>query len=243
MDISQEVFEQIKQHTLSCYPNEMCGIIVDGSFVSITNIHEEPENNFTLSPIELVPYLGRITYIVHSHCRDIRKPEIFDLRTPSYPDTIGQKKSGIPWLIVGCEGVTVTEPLQIPRVKNNNYLERPFIWFISDCYSLVQDYYWFEFGIDLPDHKADEDYSNIRKLHNLFDNYIQEYGFIELSVNTKLQKGDILLLDNAGHVRNHLGIYDGEGCILHQDMLSVKEQLEHFIGRFHKVLRYESKSF
>ena len=243
MSLSTEQFEKVREHTLACYPQEMCGIITtEEEFVPLTNIHEKPEESFTIAPTELVPYLGKVKYILHSHCRDIRTPEVFDLRTPSYPDTIGQKKSGIPWLIVSCEGVTVTQPIQIPRVKNNEYLERPFIWFINDCYSLVQDYYWFEFGIDLPNHKAEEDYANVRKTNNLFDSYIEEYGFVEVSLKEQLVNGDLLLIDNGNGTKNHLGIYDGNGFVLHQGILSIKEQLEHFIGKIHKVLRYANKS-
>lgn len=239
MQLSQEQFNIITEHTLNCHPNEMCGILVNDTFIPITNIHSEPENNFTLNPIELVNYLGKIQAILHSHCRDLKAPEILDLRTPSYNDIINQKKSKLPWLIFSTEGINVTYPLEIPRIKNNQYLERPFIWFISDCYSLVQDYYLFELNIELPDHKAEEDFANIRKLHNLFDDYIKDYGFIELPATIKLEKGDLLLLDNAGHTRNHLGIYE-DGYVLHQDMLSIKEKVEHFIGRIHKVLRYDN---
>ncbi len=239
MQLSQEQFNEVSTYTLNCYPNEMCGILVEDTFIPIPNIHEKPENNFTLCPITLVQYLGKIQAIIHSHCRELKSIELLDLRTPSYNDLIGQKKSKVPWLIVSCEGINVTYPLEIPRIKNNNYLQRPFIWFINDCYSLVQDYYLFELGIDLPDHKADEDFCNMRKLDDLFEDYIKEYGFIELPATVQLQKGDLILLDNAGRTKNHLGIYE-DGYILHQGMLSIKERIEHFIGRIHKVLRYDS---
>ena len=243
MNITLEQTIAIKKHTLECYPNEMCGIITDGIFIPILNTNEKPENNFTLNACEVANYLGKIEAVVHSHTRAINKHEVLDLRTPSYADIIGQQKTNVTWLIVGTEGVNVTEPLSIPRIKNNKYLERPFIWFMNDCYSLVQDYYYFEFGIELPNHKAEENFSDIRHKNNIFDNYIQEFGFDELPVDiNSLQKGDILLLDNAMFTRNHLGIYQGNGYVLHQDMLSMEEPIENFMFKIHKVLRYANKS-
>ena len=243
MVLTEEQFKEIKDYTLSCYPNEMCGIITENIFVPIDNVHENPEDNFTLNPVQIAPFFGKIDAIIHSHTRAIDKTEILDLRTPSYADVLGQKKTNIPWLIVGTEGVTVTPPLTIPRIKNNNYIERPFIWFMNDCYSLVQDYYWFELGIDLPDHKADKDFTTIRRRDGLFDNYIQEYGFEEYNpLTVEFLKGDIFLLDNGGAIRNHLGIYTGDGYVLHQDMLSRREPVENFAYKIHKVLRYVNKS-
>lgn len=243
MILTEEQFKDIKEYTLSCHPNEMCGIISDGIFIPVDNIHEEPEDNFTLNPVQIAPYFGKIDAIIHSHTRDIKAHEVFDLRTPSYADIQGQKKTNVPWLIVGTEGYNVTEPLVIPRVRNEDYLERPFIWYMNDCYSLVQDYYWFELGIDLPDHKAEKDFANIRRRDGLFDDYIQEYGFEEFNpFNVELEKGDILLLDNGGYTRNHLGIYSGDGYVIHQDMLSRIEPVENFAYRIHKVLRYVNKS-
>jgi cell wall-associated NlpC family hydrolase len=151
-----------------------------------------------------------------------------------------QKASGIPWGIVGCEGLTVSYPIWLPRQPKQKYLNRRFIWFIDDCYSLVQDYYLFELNIELPNHKATEDFEQLRNFNNLFDEHILEYGFCQLPIDTKLEKGDLLLLDNAGGKRNHLGIYTGTG-ILHQSLISKEESLEHFINKFHRVLRHESK--
>ena len=241
MKLSNKEFIKISEAALAYYPKELCGIISEGIFIQITNIHEEPEKHFTLCPIELAEHLDKIEAVVHSHTKTIRTTELFDLRTPSYADIVGQKQTGIPWLIVGTEGVNVSRPLEIPRVRNNNYLERPFIWYINDCYSLVQDFYWFELGIDLPDHKAEKNFENIRKEHSLFEKYISEYGFIELSAFSELQEGDLVLLDTGGRVKNHLGIYTN-GFILHQAALSIKEEAYHFTGRTHKVLRHVSKS-
>lgn len=240
---------KIKEHSLSCYPEEMCGGLTIDDFIPFTNkalskeeadsknISNNRLNSFSIASIELVPYLNKLTAIVHSHCRDKRKPEILDTRTPSLADILGQKESGLPWLIVSTEGEVVTPAIQLPREPSNNYIGRPFIWFINDCYTLVQDYYKFELGINLPDHKANTDYKSLRIFDNIFDNYIAEYKFEASDDLKNMKNGDLILLDNGGKKRNHLGIYHN-GKIIHQDLLSVEVPFETFIGRINKVLRY-----
>jgi len=240
--LSQEIIESIKVEAIKQYPKEACGIIVDNKFIPIENSNEKPEKNFTISAEKIARFLGKIQFIVHTHCRKPAEAEIFDLRTPSFSDILGQKQTNIPWLIFGTEGLTLSEPLQIPRIKNNKYLLRPFIWYINDCYSLVQDYYEFEFGIHLDNHRAKEDYKDIRKLNDIFAPYIEEYGFIKFNpIRHEYKNGDLVLLNSGGFEKNHLGIFEN-GYILHQDLVSKKERIEHFIDYIHLVLRHESKN-
>jgi len=152
MKLSFTQVEKIRVHTLRCYPEEMCGVLVDNDFFPIPNVAENKLMSFALDSEHLAVIASRckIAGIVHSHCRNIKHPEVFDTRTPSIADLAGQKQSKVPWLIVATEGETVTPPLTIPRTPSNYYIGRPFIWFINDCYTLVQDYYLFELGIALP---------------------------------------------------------------------------------------------
>ena len=231
----------IKEATLLVYPEEMCGILTKDSFIQVKNIAEEPTKAFRMHPLELAKICKdeTILAIVHSHCRNARIPEVFDTRTPSLADMEGQKLGTVPWLIVATEGMSVTTPLQIPRIGNNNYIGRPFIWFIHDCYTLIQDFYKFELGIDLPNHTPEHDFKELRYFSNLFDNFLMAYGFEELEVRgTELKKGDLLLVNNLGGVRNHLAVFDGE-ALYHQDMLSVKVPSSTFAGRTSAILRYK----
>lgn len=231
-------WEQIQQHTLDCYPNEMCGVLTSDTFIPVTNVAENPQKNFKLDNLELGIVYTKFEpkAIVHSHCVDPRKVQLFDPRTPSCEDIEGQKKSNLPWLIVGCEGMSVSAPIYLPRVKNSNYYDRQFMWYMNDCYTLVQDFYKFELGIDLPDHKAKEGYEVLRKQIQIFEPFITEYGFKEVSLDS-LQEGDLLLVDNAGFEENHLVIYT-QGQLLHQNTMSMLVPFETFLGRVKKVLRY-----
>jgi proteasome lid subunit RPN8/RPN11 len=237
--LTEEQKELIREATLLVYPEEMCGVLLKDSFIPVKNIAEEPDKAFRMHPLELAKICQNNTVIaiVHSHCRNARIPEVFDTRTPSLADMESQKVSNTPWLIVATEGQSVTTPLQIPRIGNNNYIGRPFIWFIWDCYTLIQDYYQFELGINLPNHTPDRDFKDLRFFSNLFDKFLDDFMFDELPIQTVLQRGDILLVNNLGGVRNHLVVYDGE-ALLHQDMLSIKVPLSTFAGRTSAILRY-----
>jgi proteasome lid subunit RPN8/RPN11 len=228
--------EKIREHTLNCYPQEMCGFLTEDDFIPVKNTAEEPEKSFRIDTIDYARWFGKAIAVVHSHTRPLKKQELFDLRTPSYADYVNQKKTGLPWLIVGCESLTVTDPVQFPRIPDSNYIGRPFQWFISDCYNLVQDFYRFELDIILRDSLVDKDYQDIRHMNDIFSDYFEDYGFKEIPFE-ELTDGNLVLLDHGGFTCNHLGIY-WKGQVIHQGMVSVSVPFETFLGRINKVLKY-----
>lgn len=229
--------DELHRGILNNYPNESCGFILkDDTIIFCMNISKTPEKAFKIDSTDYVKYSDDIKYIFHSHCIDPRKGKNLDPRTPSLKDMEGQILTDLPWLIFATEGWVVSEPITLPRNPNTNYLDRPFIWFINDCYTLVQDYYKFELGIELKPYIL-HDYTAIRKSDKVFDEFIEDYGFIELQNLDDLQNGDLFILDNSGFTENHLGIYH-DGYILHQGLLSCKEPLENFLGQIKKRLKY-----
>lgn len=229
----------IRQHTLKCYPKEMCGLLIIDNFIPITNIHEEPLTNFKLDEVELSKFLktSKILAIVHSHCLPQKSSTRFDLRTPSNLDVQYQKLSGVPWLIVGTEGVTVTPALELPRERNPDYVGRPFIWFISDCYTLIQDYYYYELGITLPDHSDSANYKTLTNYDDIFKKYVKEYKFEEIPYYGNPKDGDLFLLNQGVATCNHLAVYH-RGTLIHQAEISIAEPFALFIGRIQKIYRY-----
>lgn len=231
----------IEKHTLACYPEEMCGFLTADDFIPIENTAEDKEHSFKIDAIEFAKHNADIIAIVHSHTRPLKQAELFDLRAPSYQDYLNQKLTNLPWLIVGCESITVTDPIQFPRIRSNVYVGRPFQWFLNDCYNLVQDFYFFELGIELPESKISHDFLDLRVKNNIFDSAIdnyrfESYGFKEIDINN-IQENDLLIIDQGGYKANHLGIYT-QGKILHQAMVSAIVPFETFLGRIYKVLRY-----
>lgn len=228
----------IQRAAVAAYPQEMAGFLTKTGFIACNNVSDTPEKAFKIAAVDYARYHDQAIAVVHTHIPPRRSGHPLDVRTPSYEDIVGQKQTGLPWLILGCDGLVVSDPVQLPRVQNRDYLNRPFIWFINDCYSLVQDYYHFELGIDLPNHKADQPYDSIRTLNDVFLDHIEAYGFKPYDSLDNLKNGDLLLLDNGGFKRNHLGIVHN-GQVLHQDRLSVLQPFSDFIGRINQVLKYE----
>lgn len=228
--------QKITEAALSAYPNEMCGVLTPDDFIHIANCSENPDSSFRIDPAIYARWLNQTTAIVHSHTRSIDERELFDLRTPSYKDYWGQKRSGKAWLIVGTEGENVTDPVQLPRMASNDYAGRPFIWFVNDCYTIVQDYYHFELGIDLPGHPEGFDWRQSVLVGDLIEQFYRDYGFVDGDISA-LQNGDILILNSMRLVGNHLGIYH-DGDVIHQDGLSARVPFSVFHGRVAKVLRH-----
>ena len=229
--------ELIRNYTLLEYPREMCGFLTQDSFLAIKNIAENPETNIKISEMAFYNFRKEAIAVVHSHTLKKGQRPIFDVRTPSYLDAKNQKISGLPWLIVGTEGLNVTNSIQYPRVRNNSYLDRSFIWFIYDCFTLVQDFYFYELGIELSDIEIPEDYKSYRAKDNLVDYFMEQWPIRLEKVKGELKENDVVLLDGATGKRNHLGIYTN-GTILHQLTRSIAEPYENFKGRIKEKFVY-----
>lgn len=230
-------FNIIKDHILKEYPKEACGFILkDDTVVIIENLSEEPTKNFRIAAEHFAKHAGNIEYIYHSHCRDRKRPSPIDLRTPSKEDLEGQISTDVKWLIFACDGFYTGTPLELPRTPSDKYIDRPFIWYVNDCYTMVQDYYQFELGIQLAPGKIFHFYE-VRKQPAVFSQFIEEYGFKEITTDIPLENGDLFIIDNSGYSENHLMIYHN-GKLLHQDLLSREEPYEAYLDRFRKRLRY-----
>ena len=141
--------------------------------LSISNYQE-----FILDPEDYVKAdnLGTIMAIIHSH--PISPP------TPSQADRISCEDSGLPWHIVNpkletwgyCEPTGYKPPL----------LGREWVWGITDCWSLVRDWYKQEKNIELIDYERNMTPEEF--LHNpLFEKYAKDTGFRELRNDEPLE--------------------------------------------------------
>jgi proteasome lid subunit RPN8/RPN11 len=228
--------QKIKDAALAAYPLEMCGICTADDFIELDNMSIEPERSFSFDPVQYAKWVDQVICIVHSHNKKIDEPEVFDLRTPSKKDRLNQRQSNKPWLIVGCEGYEVSEPIEIPRTRSRDYVGRHFMWFVNDCYTLVQDYYYFEKNISLMDHADDFDWTKPDAFSGIFEPYIQQAGFVSID-HDAIENGDLVVLSSMQMMNNHLGIYDN-GDILHQEGVSLRVPYTAFRGRVNRVLRY-----
>ena len=211
MRLTKNLQQQIITHAQDVYPNECCGVIIDGQYHPCTNIAPNPANAFEIDTAEWVVLSNRgdIEAIVHSH------PNGEPL--PSEVDKVQMGLHDIDWVIVGL-GHTPTGATycDIKRHKPTTYqsplLGREYHHGVQDCYSLVQDYYSRELDITLPSFARSDDWWENPNHEPLYENNFTKAGFIKVQDKNDLQKHDVILcrVGRTHHV-NHALIYVGDG--------------------------------
>ena len=206
-------------------PKESCGLLLNirgkEKYFPCQNLAITAHQCFIMNPEDFVKgdELGEIIGIVHSH--PITPP------IASEADKISCEDSNLPWYIVNPK--TETWGYYEPCGFKPPLLGRTWVWGITDCLSLVEDWYSQEKGISFkkatrpltpqifhenPQSEEDGD----------FNNYLISAGFRALMPNEKLKNGDVLAMSILGKGLNHVGIFL-DGDVLHHlgDRLSCRE--------------------
>ena len=200
-------------------PKESCGLLLNvrgkQKYYPCQNLSITSHQEFILNPEDYVKAdnLGEIMAIVHSHPST---PPI-----PSQADKISCEHSKLPWYIVNPKTEQWGEC--IPEGYVPDLLGRPWVWGITDCWSLVRDWYKQEKNIELKDYErlmTPEEFLN----NPLFEKYAKNTGFRELSKEEALQKCDVLLMSILHTTLNHVAIFLGDMVLHHlADRLSCRE--------------------
>ncbi len=225
MKLSSVAEAAIKAHALAEYPNECCGIIKGGQYYEQKNIHNRPLNNFKMKDTLLT---ADVEAIVHSHTNGRNWPSAMDLR--------GQYQSKRPWVIACCDGKVVGD-LFIFGGEPPPLIGRPFRFGVSDCYTLIRDYYKEKLGRIFRPFFYDGSL-NPHDYAGLYERHLLEYGFTQKSMP---QKHDILTF-TIGGVNAHAGIYLGDGQLLHhlEGRLSRMESAQNWFKNITGIYRYET---
>lgn len=199
------------------YPNEACGLVVKvgkkSRILSFDNVAENRRWQFRISAADFATAsdMGEVIGVWHTHC-DI--PE-----TPSDADRAACEASEVTWYILSVrraeEGAFGFSDVHVLNAEGFEmpYLERPYVFGVFDCYSLVSDYYRREFDIQLGNYPHIDNWSKLG--YNFFmDNFARE-GFVVL-IDQEPQTGDVFLIQSESTVPNHIAVYLGDEVILHQ---------------------------
>ena len=200
-------------------PKESCGLLLNvkgkEKYYPCGNLSMTNYQCFILDPEDYIraDNIGEITAIFHSH--PINPP------TPSQADKVSCEDSNLPWYIVN------------PRTEQWSYLEpsgykppllgRQWVWGITDCWSLVRDWYKEEKDIELRDWErplTPQEFND----KPMFEDCAWRTNFRELRSNEKLENGDVLLMSIMYPTLNHVALFF-EGDVNHHltDRLSCRE--------------------
>jgi proteasome lid subunit RPN8/RPN11 len=217
---------EFKEHILSCYPQEACGVVIDGSFLPLENVHPSPADNFLISERDTFALLGKTYSVVHSHTMESFSD---DPRTPSHEDTISQNNSKVPWGIVHCDGENVSEVLWFGLPSIFPLLGRSYIANVYDCFTLARDYFYNVREIDLGTHPRPVDWQEWNPNY-IADTYLSQ-GFSDI---TYPMEGDVLLFAIGSRQINHIGIFLGGDTFIHH--LHKRKSCEDSVSKWRQQL-------
>ena len=207
------------KHAKEQDPKESVGVLIvikgKEQYYPCNNLSTYSQQCFILDPEDYVKAdaLGEITAIVHSH--PVTPP------SPSQADKVSCEQSGLKWHIVNPK--TETWGYCEPTGYKPPLIGRQWVWGVTDCWSLVRDYYKEQHNIQLLDYQrptTPQDFLD----NPLFEQYAERTGFRELYKDEKLQKGDVLLMSILHPTLNHVAIFLGDEILHHlADRLSTRE--------------------
>lgn len=208
--------QAILDHAMQEAPRECCGLLVlagtEGKlqYLPATNLAAGAggRDRFVLDPQAWIDAeaVGEVCAVVHSHPNASANP--------SMADRAMCERSGLPWLIVSTPSGAM---VQVDPEGWSAPLEgRTFHHGVLDCYTLVQDWYRREWGLELPDFERQDGWWERGKGLNLYRDGLLQAGFVAVSLDeTGPRVGDGLLMRVVSQVENHGAVYLGDGMMLH----------------------------
>ena len=208
-------------------PKESCGLLLNikgkERYHPCRNLSMTDHQCFIIDPEDYVKAdnLGDIVAVVHSH--PLTPPN------PSQADKVSREASGLPWYIVN------------PNTEQWGYLEpcgyeapllgRQWVWGITDCWSLVRDWYKENKNIELRDWDRPTTPEEFLK-NPLFEQCAWRTGFRKLRYDERLENGDVLAMSILGNGLNHVAIFIN-GDVLHHltDRLSCIEPYSEWLQK------------
>ncbi len=206
-------------HAKDQNPKESVGLLLNirgkKRYYPCENLAITSYQEFILNPEDYVKAdnLGDIVAVIHSH--PISSPE------PSQADKVSCERSNLPWHIINPQ--TEEWAYLEPSGYKAPLLGRKWVWGVTDCWSLVVDWYREEKGIELKDYERNMTADEFL-FDPLFESYAWRTGFRELRPDEVLKKGDVLLMSIMYPTLNHVAIFLGDMVLHHlADRLSCRE--------------------
>jgi len=207
--ISPSVYTRLEAYARQAAPQEACALLIKKNNrwqpEKLANLAANPETSFAVDSAEIERLQdGREAMFFHSHP--------FGPGYPSLADMHGFMAGNMDWLIADIS-VQPAQFFTLGHHRNTDLHRRPFRHGVTDCYSLIRDYYHQVFKLDLPEYARGWQWWS--EGQNLYRDQFQSAGFFQLGEGDPLQKGDIALMRLRAHCVNHAAIWCGEGLLFH----------------------------
>ena len=216
-------------------PKESCGFLLNikgkEKYFPCRNLSMTAFQCFIIDPEDYIKAdnTGDIIGVVHSH--PVTPP------VPSQSDKVACEQSGLIWHIVNPK--TESWGYLKPTGYKAPILGREWAWGVTDCYTLVRDWYKEKLNIDLIDWHRPTTIQDFNK-DPMFEKCAEQTGFRELRPDEKLINGDLLFMSILSNNLNHVAIFI-DGDVLHHltDRLSCIEPYSEWLLKCTgKRLRY-----
>ena len=233
----------MQTHSEACYPAESCGLLVWGEYVPRENVHGDPERHFRIEKKHLAPLLkhDRLQAVVHSHPAPAAPPY------PSYGDMAQQIAMNVPWAIVP---VSEEGRAGEPFVWGDGAVLAPLLgrgyrWGVTDCYSIIKDWYRVTTRIYLPAVARRWGFWSEPDATDLYLEKYERAGFARIDPG-EADVGDAVLYKlNGSHATHHASVIIEPGMMLHHPArqpydpgrLSLREPLARYQQYITHVLR------
>lgn len=203
----EKLVDQVYAHAEKELPNECCGLAIVRKgklkYFPCRNI-SGTKNQFVINPADYAKAedLGEIVGVCHSH------PYVSE--QPSIADKIMCEETQLPWLIVNYPNKTYS--INYPEGYKAPLVGREFYYGVTDCYTIVRDYYK-ELGIELKRYNSKNNWWH--NGGNLYEDNFMNEGFVIVGdSSTPPKEHDVLMMKCASDVINHIAVYIGDGMIL-----------------------------
>lgn len=253
-EIPFPALQAARAHALRDFPNEACGLVVDGGYLPCVNYALDPDRDFAIAGTVWTKLREQgltVQAVIHSHPNGPMFP------TPQ--DMQGQIDTDVPWAILATDGTDVAPPIVWEAdAEPEPVLGRAFVHGVADCFRLGRDVYrlgrdklaaqgvegwplppvsfpewprrdgWWEPEGDLP-------------AQNLYLDHYRENGFRIIPANEALP-GDSFLIAIRSERPNHCGVLLGNNLILHHlpSRASRREPIGVWARAVHTWIRHEA---
>lgn len=248
-----------RTHARSVFPEESCGLIVNGRYVACENRAADPATHdkddatcrcrlcaFEIADSDYLAHQAELQAVVHSHPNG-----------PAYPskaDMVQQEASDVTWIIITLDETRFgPETVWGGDCPIEPMIGREFVHGITDCYSLIRHAYalghegmkaqgmdWPFKPIKLPLGERDDNWWDNASDNDLYETNYPKAGFVEISV-TDVMPGDVFLGRIRSDKLNHGGVLLGGNLILHHlpQRLSRREPAGIWARCAEKWIRFE----